>query len=175
MKIRVPVVFWGISLLLFLAFISFCAPSLPDRVATHFGTSGHANGWMSRSEYLLLFTIFGIGFSSFVIGIGYIIRFFPPTTLNVPKAEYWRSPEHYREACDFMFLHSFWFGVLASNWSAALHYLIVQANRSVPPVLDAAKMGGLTLTFLTGTAVWVSVMIWHFSHPPTGHAHKHEP
>ena len=160
-----------ISLLVFLVSMAILVPSLPDRVAT-FGVSGHANGWMTRSQHILFFAIFGVGFSSFVIGITYVVRFLPPSMLNVPHAEYWRSPEHYREACDFMLLHSFWFGTLASIWLAALHYLIVQANRTFPAVLDSTKMGGLALAFLAGIAVGITVMIWHFAHPPISDVHK---
>ncbi len=167
MKIRASVIIWAISVAILLVSVFISGSLLPERVATHFGASGQANGWMSRSEHRLFFTIFGIGFSSFVIGIGYIIRFLPPSTLNVPKAEYWRSPEHYGEACDFLFFHSFWFGSLASIWVAALHYLMVQANCTTPAVLDSAKMGGLTLAFLIGTGLWIAGIIWHFAHPPT--------
>jgi len=166
MKIRPSVTIWTVSTIASIASVLLLAASLPERVATHFGTSGQANGWMTHSSHLIFFILFAIGFSSFVIGISYIIRFLPASMLNVPHAEYWRSPEHYRKACDFLFLHSFWFGALSSIWVAALHYLIVQANRTTPAVLDSAKMGGLTLAFLTGTGLWVAAMIWHFAHPP---------
>ena len=164
MKIRPAVLLWILSLVLFLASVYYFGASLPDRVATHFGASGQPNGWMTRSGHLLFFTLFGIGFSSFVIGISYVLRLFPPSLLNVPHAEYWRSPKHYPEACDFLFQHSFWFGALASLWLTALHYLIVQANRTVPVALDSAKIGALTAVFLTGTALWIATLLWHFAH-----------
>ena len=123
MKIRLPVFLWVLSLSLFIASVLLLGPTLPARVATHFGSSGHPNGWMSRSSHLLFFTLFGIGFSSFVIGLCYFVRFFPASLLNVPRAEYWRSSEHYSEACDYLFHHSFWFGTLATLWLAAFHAL----------------------------------------------------
>jgi len=163
MKIRASVLLWILSLVFLIASVHWLGASLPDRVATHFGASGHPNGWMSRSSHLLFFTLFGIGFSSFVIGISYVVRFFPPSLLNVPHAEYWRSPEHYPEACDFLFHHSFWFGTLASLWLAAFHALIVQANHAVPVALDSAKIAALTLVFLAGIALWIAGLIWHFA------------
>jgi uncharacterized membrane protein len=165
MKIRASVLIWAISLALFIGSVFLLGASLPERVATHFGASGHPNGWMIRSSYLLFSILFGIGFSSFVTGISYLARFLPPSTLNVPHSQYWRSPEHFGEACDFLFLHAFWFGTLVSVWLTALHYLIVQANRTVPVVLNSARMGALTVVFLAGTAVWAAVLIRHFAHP----------
>jgi len=161
MKIKASVICWAV----FLTSVAILGPTLPDNVATHFVSSGHPNGWMSRSDHLIFSTLFGIGFSSFVIGICYLARFLPASMLNVPHAEYWGSPKHFPEACDYLFGHSFWFGTLASLWVTAFHYLIVQANRAVPVVLDSATLLGLTLVFFTVTAVWIAAMLWHFAHP----------
>ena len=159
MKLKTPLFVWGVCLALFVLSVFVLGASLPERVATHFGASGQADGWMSRSKHMIAFSLFGVGFSGFVIGICYVIRFLPPTVLNVPRPDYWRSPEHFREACEFMFRHSFWFGAMTSAWLAVLHYLLVQANRKPVPALDAKAVWGLTLAFLAGTAVWVLSMV----------------
>ena len=63
MKIpKLPAIVWMACVIAFVASVLFLAPGLPDRVATHFGFSGRANGWMPRSTYTLFFIVFGIFF-----------------------------------------------------------------------------------------------------------------
>jgi uncharacterized membrane protein len=32
-------------------------PLLPERMASHFGASGHANGWMMKSQFLSVYVV----------------------------------------------------------------------------------------------------------------------
>jgi serine/threonine-protein kinase len=169
MKIpKLPAIVWMACVIAFVASVLFLAPGLPDRVATHFGFSGRANGWMPRSTYTLFFIVFGIFFSSFVIGISYGVRFFSSSCLNVPNPDYWRSPEHYPEACDFLFRQAFWFGALSTVWAGLLNAFLVNANRLSPPVLDSRALAVLTVAFLAGTFAWVLSLLRHFRNPPRG-------
>ncbi len=163
MKPRFAGILWLVSLVIFLGALVLTAPLLPERMATHFGTSGVANGWMPRSRHLVLFGFFGLGISSFVVGLLYVVRFFPPGLLNVPHPEYWRSPEHYRKACDGLFHHALWLGTWMVLWGIGIHALIVEANRQAPPHLDGGLMTGLTIGFLLGVAAWVGRLFWFFN------------
>lgn len=165
-KMKLRVALWLLSLALFLASLAVLGPTLPARVATHFGAAGQANGWMTRSGHLVLSALFGVGFSSFIIGLCYVIRFLPPCLLNVPHPEYWRAPGHYREACDYLFRESFWLGTLLSLWMTGLHGAVVAANSHTPPHLDAGPILGIAAVFLVGLALW-TIRLWrHFSRVP---------
>jgi len=83
--------------------------SLPERVATHFNAVGQVNGWMSRSTHSTFMLLFGLGLPCFIMVLMWVMRFLPPNLMNVPKAAYWRSPEHYPAAMQFMQEWSRWF------------------------------------------------------------------
>jgi uncharacterized membrane protein len=163
---KLPVAIWAACVVVSIASVALLAPGLPDQVANHFGSGGAANGWTARSSYTAFFIVFGTGFSSFVIGICYIVRFFPPAALNVPNPDYWRSPEHYPAACNFLFGHAFWFGALSAIWVAFFNGLVVRANRLSPPVLDTKALAIFTVVFLGGTFVWALSLVRHFRNPP---------
>jgi hypothetical protein len=164
MRLRVGI--WLASLLLFLVSLFIFGPLLPERVATHFGAAGQANGWMARPVHLLVFGLFGLGFSSFFILLCYAIRFLPPALLNVPHPEYWRSPEHYPAACAFIFHESFWLGALAALWVTALQVLTFTANRHIPAHLDSEPSNVVMIAFLVATLLWIARLYWHFAHVP---------
>jgi uncharacterized membrane protein len=171
MKIpKLPILVWALGVAAMVASVVALAPGLPDRVANHFGPGGVANGWTSRSSYTASFIIFGVGFSSFVIGICYVIRFLPAASLNVPNPDYWRSPENHPAACAFLFGHAFWFGAMSAVWAGLFNGLLVRANHLSPPVLDSKTLMILTAVFLAGTFVWALSLIRHFRNPPTGGA-----
>ena len=166
MKIpKLPVIAWAACVAACVGSVLYLSPGLPERVATHFGFSGMANGWMPRRFYTAFVILFCAGVSSLIIAICYAIRFFPSSTLNVPSPDYWRSPEHYREACDKILGHAFWFGALSALWIAFLNSFVVKANHHSPPVLDSRAMAVLTFAFLAGTLIWGLSLARHFRNP----------
>ena len=160
---RLAVAVWAICAAAFAGSVCFLSGSLPARVATHFNAAGHANGWMTRSQHVTFMLLFGLGISLFVIGICYCIRFFPASSLNVPNSAYWRSPEHYPEACAFLFRHSFWLGASELVWFGLLNASLVQANQLTPPLLAMRTAGALGGGFVAATAAWAVSMIWYFA------------
>lgn len=150
---------WSVAVVLFILSVYYFGAELPERVATHFDGAGHANGWMPRAVHLRFFTLFGIGSSVFVIVIGSCTRYLPASLLNVPHPEYWRSPEHYPEACAFFSRHLYWFATLLLLWSGVLHYLLVQANHRTPTVMDNNAFWILVPTMLVGLAVWTFTLV----------------
>jgi hypothetical protein len=121
---------------------------------------------MSGASSQIFFALFGVGFSALFSVMTYIIRLFPSSALNVPNAEYWRSPEHFGEACEFLFASSFWLGSLALLWAGAMNYLVVVANRSAPPLLSSFWVWTLCGLFLAGTMAWVVGILRFFGRTP---------
>jgi uncharacterized membrane protein len=153
---------FAISVLVFVMSVFLLSDRLPAKVATHFNSAGRANGWMTKDGHVLFILIFGIGISAFITGICYLIRFFPASMLNVPNKDYWRSKEHYPEACDFMFRHSFWMASMVILLLTSVNYLIVQANRLNPPSMDAKGSFAVILLFFIGVLAWICFLIFHF-------------
>ena len=75
------------------AFVFSTIDQLPETVATHYGAGGRANGWMTRSGYLLFMMVFLLGFSTLV---SFLIGFIPhklPRLTNIPNRGYWLAEE----------------------------------------------------------------------------------
>jgi hypothetical protein len=48
---RIPLIVFVLCCLGYLGFLTWTAPLLPERLASHFGASGQADGWMPHSFY----------------------------------------------------------------------------------------------------------------------------
>ena len=55
-------------------------------VTTHFDLAGRANAWMPRSAYLMFSIALGLGVPAFIIAGGYVLRFLPAGSLNIPSS-----------------------------------------------------------------------------------------
>ena len=121
---------------------------LPDQVATHFGVAGAADSWMPRSGAISFFILFPCIMSLFIVAAVGRIKYLPPTGLRVPNAVYWRSPEHYPEACRKVEAWSINFGVLLVAFMAAIFVLSIDANQSVPPGLNMGMLLAVVVAFL---------------------------
>lgn len=141
--------------------------SLPERVATHFNAVGKVNGWMSRSTHSTFMLLFGLGLPCFIMVLMWVMRFLPPNLMNVPNAAYWRSPEHYPAAMQFMQEWSRWFAAGELLWVSLLNHQIVVANQNKPPHLATAPTLWLTGVFLIVVGASIVWMIIHFSRTPT--------
>jgi len=162
MRSKLPLLFLFVAAVAFSVSLFYFLPSLPDRLATHFGATGQPNGWMTRDQHFIGITLLGFGLPAFVIGICYCLRFFPASMLNVPKASYWRSPEHYPEACRILLGWSFCFGAISFLWTAILNYQLVLANRLNPPFLAPLPVLILSGIYIAATGILIVVLMLQF-------------
>jgi uncharacterized membrane protein len=170
MRIKPSFILWLGSLVVFAGTMVVSAMYLPDRVATHFDFQGQPDGWMSRSEHLLYFGAFGVGFSAFFIGLFYAMRFLPPSLMNVSNPAYWRAPENYPRACQFLFEHSFPISAMAGLFVSGLNLLLVQANLQPQPVMSSGMTLALAGAFLLGMVFWVLSLLRFFQRVPESEA-----
>lgn len=130
-------------------------PLLPERVATHFGAHGEANGWLTREGHVRFMLGFGLGLSGFLIVLLHGVRFLPARALNLPDADFWRSPGHFPEACRTVARWSWLLGALQLLFLGLLNETLVAANQLSPPRLPGAMLFWPLGIFLTGTAVLI--------------------
>lgn len=147
-------------LLIGMAFVYY--QQLPEKIASHFNGRGKADGWMSRESFSLTMVAIGLGIPAFVIAMMYAIRFLPANFLNVPNPNYWRDPQNYPKACDFLFTSSLWFGCAFMIWQIFFSLMIVAANQISPPHLDNGRVILLTLPLLGFTFGWIVTLILRF-------------
>lgn len=163
---RLPFFVWLATTVLFVASVGCSVFALPAKVAIHFDASGEADGWLSRSTHTFGFLALGLGLSAFLLGIAYLIRFFPASTLNVPRQAYWRAPENYPRACAFFFTHTFWLAALNHLFMSALNLGIVVANSSAAPASLISSLALATGLFATGILVWCVFLFRFFLKAP---------
>lgn len=153
--------------LLFLgaAFVLSTTTALPDRVASHFGAAGLANGYMTRAGYRWFMLFFMLGFPAFVtLAIGWLPRLIPQYT-NIPNRDYWLAPERRAQVFDFLTIHALWFGCLLLLFLCSVHWLVIQANARQPPQLANGSFVLALGAFLLGMATWAIMLMRRFRIP----------
>lgn len=153
----------GLALLwaVFAGYVLYTAGQMPDRIATHFGAAGQANGWMTRTEHVRFTLIMGLAIPAFVLGLFYLMGRFPGL-LNISNKDYWLAPERRQESLDFIRLQGVSFAGMFIAFLAAIHWSILAANRLSPPSLPTSHVGWISGTFLVATVIWVIAFIGRF-------------
>ena len=139
---------------------------LPERMATHFGGNGQANGWMTRSANLHFLAAMGVGLSALFFILGIVTRFIPARFVNIPNREYWLSPERRVETSAFISRQLLWMGCLMILFLAGIHYSTILANRTTPAHLPLDLFLGLLGGFLIGVGAWSIGLVLHFRKMP---------
>jgi serine/threonine-protein kinase len=135
---------------------------MPERIASHFNGMGKPNGWMTRSGHSAFMLMFGLGEPAFVLTLIWAMRFLPANLLNVPKPEYWRSPENYPKACAIMLAWAQSLAIAMLLWNTFFNWQIVKANLMSPPHLANADVGWLTGALLATVGCSIAWLIWRF-------------
>jgi hypothetical protein len=145
-----------------LVFIILSAGALPERVASHFGRGGFANGWMTRGAYLGLVAL---GATVLPLMTAALLSTLPrafPRLANIPNRDYWLAAE--RREATLAALDGFgWaFASLLTLFFAGMHWTILDANASVPPRLAEAPVHALVIGFSILLVAWVAALLLRF-------------
>lgn len=148
-------VFFLLSLLVCALHLNWAATQLPERVATHFGTGGRADGWSDRNAFLLMYALLVVGMSAILGGIGLIIGRLPASAINLPNREYWLAPERRADTHARVREQMLVMAGATNLFFLGLMHLTVAANR-----LSERRLGSgfwllfaAYLAFVTGWAV----------------------
>jgi uncharacterized membrane protein len=128
-------------------------PSLPERVATHFGTDGRADGWMTKAAYAR----FQVGLTGFLallfLGIGKLMTLLPDDAINLPNRDYWLAPARRARTVAIMKSEMHRFGCAMVAFSLGIQEAVIRANIS-----QSFRLGSLFFVCLVGflgfTTVW---------------------
>lgn len=121
---------WG---LWFLTFFGVCQhawywPQLPAKVATHFGTDGQPNDWMSKENATLVLLGFQVLFPWLLVGLGRLIGVLPISVINIPHREYWLHPERREATLSWMGGYLAWTAVATGLLMTVLAHVTFRAN-----------------------------------------------
>lgn len=145
-----------------ITFVIYTSYYLPGTVATHFNFNNEPDGWMTRDRYVLLILMLVVSVPTIIgIGIGPLSQKYPHL-INIPNGDYWLAPERLDESLDFLVSHAYRLGRLLIVLMTALHYLVLLANRTEPPILPESWFMAISLGFIFALIMWVIALYRRF-------------
>lgn len=163
---RMPMAFWVfmVGILVGISQILMLGPLLPDRVASHFGPSGEADGYMSCGMFLA-FQWGILGFmAALFIGLPMLIRITPQEAINLPNKEYWLAPERRDLTLSYLADRMFAFGAATLALMVSVLQSVYEAN-----IRGVSNIGGLTWVYLAiyliYTVIWSITLTRRFNVP----------
>ncbi len=163
MSYRFSVRLFTVLLVVTALFVVLTSLALPPVVASHFGVTGTANGFMPRSVYILFMLVFTVVLPLvMVVSLDQTLRH-THARINLPHREYWLAPERRDETIQFLQAHSIGFSTLLLVFLGFVHGLVVQANLQQPVRLSSGWFVGGLLVFLVAVALWTGRLLTRFS------------
>lgn len=122
------------------SFLLFSGQSLPPVVASHFAAGGGADGFTPRNAYLGLMAAISVGIPLLLAICNGLLRFVPPSMVNLPNRDYWLAPERKEETYAFLRNHGIYLAVLKSIPSSLFRTAVV----SISAILLSAIFSRMT-------------------------------
>ena len=162
---RFSLVLFFTLLIATVAFIVGTFEQLPLRVATHFGAAGRSSGWMTRDGYIASILGFGTLFPLFIVSLITGLPHLTSRPLKIPNRDYWLAPSRREETVATLGEFGAWIGCLVTVFIAAMHYMILQANASVPPKLPALLFWSVLGITIVAMLLWQALFFLRFRRP----------
>jgi uncharacterized membrane protein len=143
-------------------FVWLTSRHLPEVVASHFGASGAANGFMPRALYLRFTLALVVALPLFVVVLPSLALGSAQARINLPNREYWLAPERRAGTIAFIREHMARFGSLLVVFLCYVHWLVLRANAMNPPGLPAAWFIGGLATFVIIAILWTVSFLGRF-------------
>ena len=163
-SLRTSLIALAVLYFLFGILLAVGSVQLPERVASHFGFSGEANGWMSRTGYLVFMAFFGMIFPMIAPLAVLLVGRVPASMVNLPNKEFWLAPERREGTVAFLVSQMLRLAVLVLGLVIVVHQLVVDANRQDPPRMSNMIWAVLAV-FLVFMAGWIWSLVRHFRLP----------
>jgi len=146
-----PIVVWQTSL------------PLPARVATHFGSGGYANGYMSHDGYVLFMLVMTTLLPISIVTMTGLVPRFAIRQISQRKRAYWLAPERRAATLAWLASHACALGVLITVFLLGIHLLTIEANERSPARLDESSLFVVLIGFVVLLAIWILVLGLRFT------------
>ena len=144
-------------------FVWFTGGPLPEVVASHFGATGVANGFMPRGEYMGLMLTLVITVPLLFGLSAKLATVLPVGLVNLPNREFWLATGRRPQTLQSLVRLCVPYALGVAVFLCFVHWLVVQANASEPVQLSSpALLAGLAV-FGIGTLAWVLALRRRFS------------
>jgi uncharacterized membrane protein len=145
--------------------MSYYYPMLPEKVASHFGFNGVADGWMTKAE----FAGFYLGMIAFLVflflGIVAMIKRLPTEMINLPNKEYWLAPARREQTLTRFGNQMIWFTVVMCGFLISIMHLTFLANLDGSQKLNNGVFLTLFIGFMIFVKIWVIQLLSGYSLP----------
>lgn len=148
-----PVFVFGSCYTELLLYVNATHSQLPNRVATHFGPSGAANGWMTRQEHITLTCMTPLGLLA-VLALLLGFNMLNPQLLNIPNRDYWMAPERRRATMFILGGQNLLLGAIITIFLGCVYWSILTVNQNIPPKLSGGTLFGPVVGFVGLMALW---------------------
>ena len=147
---RIPLGLVAVILLLAVLRVALAWDALPSRMASHFGASGVADGFMPRDGFMTMMALTCSVPVVLVAVLPPLLRLMPTGLINLPNREYWLSPERREGSLARLVAWLAWFAVPLAAFLALVVELTIRAN---------VTSGGLDMrVFGVGVGLYVAAM-----------------
>jgi uncharacterized membrane protein len=155
----------GIGLLVVLRVWSLWS-QLPDPMASHYGLSGRADSYMSKTGFFLVMGLVGGGALAAIFATPALMRRLPPGLINIPHGKYWLANDERREIAigRMADLHG-GMAVATAGLLGAVVELVMRANIQRTNLDNAAFM--VFMVAYMGYAAFLFFRRRHLLKPPT--------
>lgn len=142
--------------------VAYYAPLLPEVVASHFGYQGVANGWMSRTAFIIMYLALII----FLVVMRMLsIDFRLPQSakyISLPHKDYWLTADR-REQTEAYIGRSFVrLSTIVVIFILVLMQLVFMANLTEPPRINEQAVWLLLILFMLYMLIWVVTFYRYF-------------
>lgn len=165
MKTTLTRIIFFATLLVAGMFVYVTSQTLPDRVASHFGASGLADSFMSRSGYRIFMLFFVVGFPLLLaVSMTTIFRR-TGTSMNLPNRDYWLADSRREATVVVLTNHATRLAIGLTVFLCVVHKLVVDANARTPPALDNASIIAAMVVFGACVTLWFGWLYFAFRLP----------
>ena len=144
----------AVSAALYALAVLVAAAVLPERVAVHFGGTGAADRFGSRTESLVVQACVGAVVLLLAVGADVALRRVPLSSIDVPHADHWKTPQHEPELRRRLRADLTGFFAATLLLLTAVSLAVTEANASGDGHLPWWSFAAL-VAYLVGTAGWL--------------------
>ena len=140
-------------------------PMMPERMASHFGTSGMANGWMTKTQFFAVYAITLLPAFVVEFWVSRRLATTPDARINLPNKEFWLAPERRSETLAYFDTFFAWYGCAVLLLVVFVMGLAMRANLNPPARLATGPTFGALAAFVLFNIAAIVSMLRRFSAP----------
>jgi uncharacterized membrane protein len=141
-------------------------PLLPERLASHFGALGNANGWMTKPQFFITYAVVLLPALVLEFRLPRRVARMDQNRLHLPHKNYWLAPE--RRTGTFAYFEKFfaWYGCVFLLLEVFTMGLAMRANFQSPPQLPTGPIVSAIVAFVLFNVAAILAMLRRFSKVP---------